>query len=473
MQPMSGNVSAWKPNDGTLILLAVGAVALLGFASAILPSLTVVAVGAGIAAVTLTVLIRQVRCGLRAAPGSYLAPVALSLAFISLIPIQLRDPTAEGLGIQSIYEFSLQGLTMALILIALAGKRMRLDITPALVLWVGFGLWALFSAYWAPQMPLAALKGLQLIALAIIATAAASQFQDRYQAVRFLAWLTVLAIIGMAFVQLVIAGPVSLIVGYEFGRQRLTLLALHPLVLGGLAGAVAVLLLVHRPRGLDWLAFAALAAVTALADARAPLALLIVMTILYLVLRSGFTAYSRIVGVVVGSVAAILVIALWLIVANSPTYSAPEVLPDHDSEEVRTLNGRIPLWEAVFEQGQQQSDVERGTLFGHGFASFRHFGLDRYAFAGDAHNAPIQVLFELGVVGVVVWTFAVLACARLIWNHTGDSRSSLISLIPVLYILGVQMLEASLADSRSFLLVVLLVYAHAGSRSAMNDSDPG
>jgi O-antigen ligase len=450
------------------VLLTAGAAATVFIVYA--PVYSFVALAAVLGLTTLVVFLRRFERALAASARTVLFPLGIAIVFISLLRIDVRDARAESLGVQAFFELGLQGIAAILILLGLAWTRSGVRFSPALVLWSAVGALGILSAFWAPQPALATLKGSQLILLVAVVGAGASQFADRVQAVRFTAWLLVVLLLGMALLQMLIEGPSSLVAGYEMGRERLTLLAIHPLVLGGLSGTAAVLLIAHRPQGLDWIAVTILVGVTGLADARFPFIILIVSVAFIFALRSVDPSRLQVAGALLGGLLLIALIGGILITENTSRPGVGAWFASVDWENVRSLNGRVPLWQAIFELQRLRHENGLAILLGEGFGSFRYFGLDLFAYAGDAHNAPIQVLFELGVVGVIVWFGAVIACAWSVWRSRNTLREQVIVTVPILYILGVQMMEASLADSRSFLLILLILYAHAGSSASVVDS---
>jgi O-antigen ligase len=446
------------------VLLTAGAAATVFIVYAPVYSFFALAAVLGLA--VLVVFLRRFDHALAAPARTVLFPLGIAIVFISLLRIDVRDARAESLGVQAFFELGLQGAAAILIFLGVAQTSRRISITPALVLWSAVGALGILSAFWAPQPALALFKGGQLILLVAVVSAGASQFADRVQAVRFAAWLLVFVLLGMALLQMLTEGPSSLVAGYEMGRERLTLLAIHPLVLGGLSGTAAVLLIAHQPKGIDWIAVATLVGVTGFADARAPFIMLIATVVIVIALRSVSSLRLRL----VGGLLLVAIIAAVLVTENTSRPGVGARLASVDWENVRSLNGRVPLWQAIFELRGLRSENELVILLGEGFGSFRYFGLDLFAYAGDAHNAPIQVLFELGVVGVIVWFGAVIACAWAVWSSQKTLREQIIVTVPILYILGIQMMEASLADSRSFLLILLILYAHAGSSASVVDS---
>jgi O-antigen ligase len=396
--------------------------------------------------------------------------LGFALAFMSLIRVDVREATSTSLGLQARFELALQLLAVSCIVLASIVGRISVRLTPALLLWITFGAFAVLSALWAPQPQLAAFKGLQLIALVTITAITAMQFGSRQAAARLLAWLTTVTLSGAIVLQVLMGGVGSLLQSYEMGRTRLTVLSIHPLILGGVAGAAAILLLAQHPRGFDWAAVTFLTAVTVLTAARAPMAVLAVLAIAWIVVRFSTPKYRFAFGIA-GVAGAVLLPGILTLLVRSG-WSISSLLDGMNTRNFRTLNGRIPLWQETLNRVDVASGSGLNLLNGLGYASFRYVGLEVYSFAGDAHNALLQVYVELGVIGVLLWSLAVLACVRSAWSSAPSLRGRLLDVLPVLYILAIQTMEASLADSRSFLLIFLVFYAHTGQLGPVAKPEP-
>jgi O-antigen ligase len=453
------------------VLLTLVAAIGLGTLASVAPTLSLLAIGAAFGTTGLWLFLSRFEPWLELPRGGSFLLLGFALAFISLIRVDARDATSSSLGAQAAFEFALQALAGGCVVLAAITGRVSARLTPAFVLWTAFGAYAVLSALWAPQPQLAAIKGLQLIALVAITAITAMQFRTRRQAARFLTWLTTLALSGAIVLQALIGGVGSLLQSYEMGRERLTVLSIHPLILGGVAGAVALLLLTQRPRGIDWGALAVLVAITVLTSARIPIVVLTTLAIAWGIIRISAQQRARfLLGIVVPAVGALLLGMLILFVNSGGSFAA--LTAGLHSRDIRTLNGRIPLWQATLDRVDVGSESGLHLLTGLGYASFRHVGLESFAYAGDAHNALLQVYVELGIIGVVLWSLAAAACIKGAWLAGRFLPNRLLEVLPVVYILGIQTMEASLADSRSFLLFVLIFYCHSGRRSAAGSDEP-
>jgi len=68
------------------------------------------------------------------------------------------------------------------------------------------------------------------------------------------------------------------------------------------------------------------------------------------------------------------------------------------AEDVETLNGRAELWEGALTLLREQ------PVFGYGYQGSRRLLLDILPWAGHAHNAMIEALLDLGVLGAtLIW----------------------------------------------------------------------
>jgi O-antigen ligase len=121
-----------------------------------------------------------------------------------------------------------------------------------------------------------------------------------------------------------------------------------------------------------------------------------------------------------------------------------------------TLNGRTPLW------GYTTDTIVASPLtkvvFGHGYGTFRIYGKRKFAYGGEAHNAYLQILFELGVVGLAVMIVVLVKLLKSMPVSGPGWRRRMESSIPVLYLLICGIYDSALADSRSFELLFLVAY---------------
>lgn len=455
----------------TLALSLIGIVvaAAVGALIAVAPSAALGAIGLLVAAAAGTALLLGprllARVTTKVGAGFYLY-VPAALLFASLVQILNRPATSSSLGVAALYEFALQGAAVGLIVLGIQERRLRFRLSTPGILWGLVGFFAMLSAVWAPSEKVSLLKGGQLLILGVFGTVLSVNFPDRETIARFLGRFAAVLFALLMLFQAVTQGPGSLYRTYEIGnpmyvdgRVRLSLLAIYPLTLGLVTGALILLLLVSRPRLADWIAIIFLGVINYLSYSRSPLAIMGALIVVYLLLR--LISYSR--GASLWTAIAVIVgvgfIIAFVIMALNSTNVVSELLKSYLPSDTTSLNGRLPLWRDTMGQILAAAATPVGLLLGHGFASFRFYGLTQFSYAGETHNAPLQVLYELGLVGICLWTVAVVSCFVQVWNRRVGLTRNLIRLLPLIYLIAAEMLDSSLADSRSFVLLILLLYS--------------
>ena len=450
---------------GTALVLALAG----GAVSAAYPLVGIVAVAGVVIALAGMLVVPRLRAAAVARtstlPTEFYRQVPVALMFASLVQIFYKSATSSSVGLAGIYEFALEGIAAGVVLLGVQSGKLRLALPGPAAAWALVGVFAMASAAWAPSTTLTLLKGGQLLVVGIVVPLLSVNFPDRDAAGRFLGRFGAALLAGLAVVQAATSGPGSLWHTYELGnpmyvdgRVRLSLEQIYPLTLGVLTGGLVMLLLVSHPRRLDWLAIGFLAVVQYLTFSRGPSAILVAMIGLYVLFRLlGRLAGSTLGGLVSGlSLAGVVAVGI-LALTNSPALLGQlgHVVPS----DLGSLNGRLPLWQDTMGQILKAAQTPAGVFLGHGFASFRFYGLNVFSYAGETHNAPLQVAYELGLLGFTLWLGAVVACAVQVWNSRAGLVNNLIRLLPIVYLLLVEMTDSALADSRSFVLLILLFYA--------------
>ena len=92
------------------------------------------------------------------------------------------------------------------------------------------------------------------------------------------------------------------------------------------------------------------------------------------------------------------------------------VLRGQTQEQLASLSGRTELfahaWQLVLER----------PLFGHGYLAGRRLFLERFAWAGESHNAFVDIAISLGLLGVLLYVGLLITCAtplaRRVRRHT-------------------------------------------------------
>lgn len=129
---------------------------------------------------------------------------------------------------------------------------------------------------------------------------------------------------------------------------------------------------------------------------------------------------------------AIAAIVLMMSVAPIAIYKV--VLKDGDPErmeEVLTLTGRLPFWEALINEG-----LPREPLLGFGFMriDYKEYFQSVHTYPGKmTHNTFMQVLMNLGLIGLTLVIFQMIFTARGIFQESSEKKLMLFCLlIPLL-----------------------------------------
>jgi exopolysaccharide production protein ExoQ len=129
---------------------------------------------------------------------------------------------------------------------------------------------------------------------------------------------------------------------------------------------------------------------------------------------------------------AIAAIVVMLMVAPIAIYKV--VLKDGDPErmeEVLTLTGRLPFWQALINEG-----LPREPLLGFGFMriDYKEYFQSAHTYPGKmTHNTFMQVLMNLGFVGITIVLFQMLFTTIGILNENPEKRLMLLCLlIPII-----------------------------------------
>ncbi len=391
------------------------------------------------------------------------APLALIVT--SMVRISLRDPVNGGGSAQQAFELSLQSLAVAITALGLLLGQYKVKIRPAAALWAAFALFALSSTFWSDHTVFTLLKGTQLLVIIMTLGVVAPNLPSKESAARFLAYFGLILFTALLVGEIAVGGLSAAWRPYEAqslefvgGRYRLSILAIHPLTLGDVAGTLALLLLVNRRKRADWIPLALLMGIVVLSFSRAALILAAACILVVLILETVARPRQRAPGIgVMAGLAAILVGAFAMAMNSADPVQL--ALPGMNGADATSLNGRLPLWNDVWSNFVNLANGLSAALIGHGFGSFRYFGLRIFNYAGEAHSSPLQVLFELGALGLLLWIAAMSASMFNAARRGAPIHENLRRLVPILYLVMLELMDSALSDSRSFELVMLLSYA--------------
>lgn len=91
-----------------------------------------------------------------------------------------------------------------------------------------------------------------------------------------------------------------------------------------------------------------------------------------------------------------------------------------DSERLGSLNARLPLWRLAL-----TSVAETNPVFGFGVGASRSIFVDETGLGG-AHNAAINVLVDLGIAGLAIWTAVIIYSTLIVSRRKPTSARQLL-----------------------------------------------
>lgn len=383
-----------------------------------------------------------------------LAIYIATLTLAALMKVASGDPRASVGGGQSVYELGLLALATASLLIWVRGYLPlslfgRAPILAALL----HATWAVLSSIWSLEPLLSLGKGLELLLLVV--NAALFVFGLRQHGLsRHLYTILTWAILGVTLLflcfNLVVWGTPVRLEEAELQRVRLWLGYTHPLWGAELlASGLLCSGLSRLPLGLKLPLMAFFGFLLLLTNARLAVLAALIGFVICLAVRAESdripTARFRLLLGTLLTISTVLAVA-WF---TTPEFFEEQL--DFFPSDVRNLNGRLNLWEIVFELAF--SDPARAAL-GYGYYASRFLFLDFFNWAGHAHQAFLEVLITTGwlglaMVGCFLWCVAALA------RRSGSLLS--IATFAIVQSLG----EPVLFQPRVTTLVLLWAVVHA------------
>jgi O-antigen ligase len=330
-----------------------------------------------------------------------LAGVSAFAYVASAVKFLNRDPLSTDTGAQAVVEVAL----MALALIAAAVPTLRRGAvfprpTPPVIGFSVFAALTMLSSPFSYWMALSLVKSFLLLGAVATAILLCTWRSPRDILGNFYWSSLVIMVIGLS---LKFVSPEPLFEIGESGRQRLSILALHPNALADLA---AMTLLIGRllPRRPHWICQLLLLSIVAVTGARATgiiLILVLAVSALWQVRRNAIVVSVLGVGIASVAFAGWMVVALQVSLDHLPLGGMLErFYGDYSSDEVATLNGRTEVW------SQSANLVADTSVVGYGLDGARALFMDEFAWAGHSHNAYIELLLASGVPGLVVFLWA-------------------------------------------------------------------
>lgn len=387
-------------------------------------------------------------------PGLAYAQAYLAFAFFvflaGMIPPSSAYESAGGL----VAVTRAGGLAMAFVSLYLCISRERMSdilrVLPCLFPFAMFLLYAGVSVIWSLDPQLTINRTIEAYATVLFAGlwcyAAAHVFASEREFCRWIAF----AILGLAFYGLLVnvavyGDPIMLALNHEEStRPRLVFGGVHPLTVGDLMaiGAIATVLSDLRLR---WKAVALLIllALLQLSDATAARILFVVVVVLYLnicAIRSRHAVLWL----------ALLWFGLFAAGGMALLFEGGAIERLLSNERLLSLTGRSELWNAIWLSGLAS------TWFGTGFDAAKGAIEDVFGVAFQAHNQYLGVLVELGYAGVFLF-----AAVFLIWGVVVVRSGSIMVWCLALYVVGINMNNASMFSKGSIIFLMVLCYVNA------------
>lgn len=359
------------------------------------------------------------------APGQWYGAVLVALVLVSKVDIRGRDPKLALQGsvdTQIAVELGCWAIAGCWVALRLLQRRQWLfsafpsRLGPALQVYLLIGTLSVLTAALA-GIPLTLVRALQLLILLALGvliqrdvSSGATRLVDVYTAA---ARTLVLAVILLAAVGALFPELTSVAQTYT-GFSRYRLLQMHPIgsaQLLGLALVVAAvdLLVGLRPlqrleHGFLMCASVGLAAGLWATKSRGALVATVVAVLVLVVLTP--RARQRSHAVLLGALMAVPLVAGVFDRAVQGT-----LLRGQNTDELTSLTGRTELfayaWELI---------VERPIL-GHGYLAGRGLFLERFPWAGESHNAVVDIAISLGLVGLLLYMLLIASATIPLARH--------------------------------------------------------
>lgn len=333
-------------------------------------------------------------------------------AFITINPAV--DPETSGLTAGRFYELGLIVVGIALVLQYALIHDTPITLTdPAFISVCIFGAWALLTTLWSDGPTLTLGKGMELLLLGIgtgmIASVTghlkSSWSMPDILTVAFLAALVIFLFANIAIWHTPLYRETS--VEANVHRTRLVFAYAHPLTVSDFLALAMITLVASRFRlAFKGVVFATLAFLLVLTGSRgAPAGLVIALAIMAIVKPKSRRAH------VAGAWSTVIAVIAYLLYAE--LFRGGDVLfPLRPELTVNTtsLNGRTSLWSYALQLFRER------PLVGYGFNASRFRLLEPFPWAGQTHNAYIEIILTTGIIGGVLALLFIVALLRAIFR---------------------------------------------------------
>jgi O-antigen ligase len=377
--------------------------------------------------------------------GAVIAYVIAMQTFVS------RNPIGMDAGPQGIIQLTLIGCSGVLAVVALIASRRRFRMRGSVMLFASHGL---FAAVWSINSfwPLLSIVKACLFFTTVVVAISLARTAKLDEILRVIYWTSFLVLI--AGIALSFMYPQDFPLFSESGtseynwRARLQILRNHPVNTADMCGLAVLIGLAVRPRPpVAVQVFFLLANAAAMSRASSGALVLIGSGLAAGLIFRSRSSTARVAAVIsIGILCTVLFLAFnpqLLQVSNDTERGLRATLQD------RNLNNRLPLWNTVL---QLRSGAE---LFGFGFDGARQILIERFSWAGHAHNAFLEDYLSDGVLGLFPFILGWIGIVHAGWKGQ-ESRRWLVLAIQ-LYLGVMSLFGPVLASATGLPLFVFLI----------------
>lgn len=322
-----------------------------------------------------------------------------------------RDPLSQDVGPQGPIQLIVLMIVAIVLAVTIRRYSQRVNVPPSAKTCVAFGAIAVVSSVFSFYPLLSFSKGVAFLLACSAAILASSAFKPA-EVLKYLYY----SFGGILLIELVIKltfGTPIFTVDDSTGRSNLSLVGLHPTLLGELSSITLLvgLLLPKRPP-LYVQAFLFVMAVLSGSRTGSTLLLVAIVLIWFASLRLN----PRLVSLGCGVACLLMILVIGGLMSDRLTSDIAAVTRplygDTFSRDVSTVSGRTDVWEAA------GPALSHSIILGYGLGGARDAlvnNTSKYWVAGDAHNAYVELALAGGFIAVFIF---LLGWAAAFWRAT-------------------------------------------------------
>ncbi len=141
------------------------------------------------------------------------------------------------------------------------------------------------------------------------------------------------------------------------------------------------------------------------------------------------------------------------VLAFAPVTSVDRIFSSSKSISSGTLNGRTVIWSASFQQW------EKSPIVGAGIGSIEQMLSGSHVEYNSAHNTYIQILIELGIIGLLLYLLILLSIGYYLQKTSANDKAFLTSLLLLALVSQITM-NTSYDKEMWFVLTMLAIHSH-------------